>query len=280
MFNNTFTKRYKSIPIARYAYSCGQTTYSNFLTFPELHKEFEMIYIKDGEALLTINSHTYPVQSGDLIFISPYTLHGLELPPQESFSHICYCFDLSLLSTTTLLNDLESNTFTIINHIASDSPHNNALRKCFLEINDAMVTSMPYWELTVRGNLALMFAYFMQHNLTSSAISSSFDRDFCTKVYKHVELHYNEQINSETVARSLDYNQSYFCRLFKKNYLMCFSEFLNMYRIEKSKALLRNPLLSITDITYEVGFTSPSYFTKIFRQQNGISPKAFRDTYF
>jgi len=47
--------------------------------------------------------------------------------------------------------------------------------------------------------------------------------------------------------------------------------------LEKAKSLLLKSELSVTDIAYEVGYESPSYFTKIFRIQNGVSPRKFRE---
>lgn len=277
MYKNTFTERYKNIPIAKWFYPKSRIHSPQFITAPEIHKEFEMIYIANGEALININNQTVIAHKGDLVFISPYMIHSVWVNPQDQFSHICYCFDLSILQLTSLQNDLENSNFYVLHHITADSVHNDVLTKCFFDIGNAIDTEMPYWELTIRGNLCLMFALFMQQNLIIKPLShTDLDRAFCIKVFKHIEQHYKEQIDSQTVAKALDYNQSYFCRLFKKNYNMCFSNYLNMYRLEKSKILLMNSLLSIIEVTYEVGFSNPSYYTKLFRQQNGISPKEFR----
>lgn len=55
------------------------------------------------------------------------------------------------------------------------------------------------------------------------------------------------------------------------------NEFLRMLRLQKSKELLADPSLSITDITYAVGFSSPSYFTKCFRDVYGMTPSEYRE---
>ena len=277
MYNNQFVKKYKSIPIAKYAYSHISLPTSHLLTATELHKEFEMIYVKEGKADITVNHQLFNVRKGDLIFISPYSLHSVEIPAGETFSHICFCFDLSLLADVNLTENLLDGIVYITNLVDNHSAHNYALRNMFLSIDEAMNSSLPYWELTVQGNINLLFAYIMQNSLTSSSALHSESRDFCIKVSKYLKDHYKEKLTSSTIAEELNFHQGYFCRIFKKNFAMCFSDYLNMYRLEKAKSLLTKSELSITDIAYEVGYDSPSYFTKIFRLQNSVSPKKFRE---
>ena len=55
------------------------------------------------------------------------------------------------------------------------------------------------------------------------------------------------------------------------------NEFIRNVRLEKSKELIENSELSISEICYKVGFSSPSYFTKCFRIQYGFLPKEIRE---
>ena len=55
------------------------------------------------------------------------------------------------------------------------------------------------------------------------------------------------------------------------------NEFITNIRLKKSlKVLVEKPNLSITDVGYELGFSSPSYFTKCFREVFGITPAKYR----
>jgi AraC-like DNA-binding protein len=55
------------------------------------------------------------------------------------------------------------------------------------------------------------------------------------------------------------------------------NELLNEYRLEKAKELMRQKKLSISQITFETGFSSPSYFTKVFKKKFGLLPNAYID---
>ena len=277
MYNNQFIKRYKSIPIAKYALKKESAPYALLITATELHKEFEMIYVKDGKAKITVNHNSFIAEKGDLLFISPYSLHSVETIPDECFSHVCFCFDLSMLPDTKLTEKLIDGVIYIANLVESTSAHNEKLRTMFEEIDDAMTASSSYWELTVQGNLNLMFSYIMQNSLISDSALHSESKDFCIKVSKFLKDHYKEKLTSSVIADELNLYQGYFCRIFKKNFSMRFSDYLNMYRLEKAKNLLLKTDISVTEVAYEVGYDNPSYFTKIFRIQNGVSPKKFRE---
>ncbi len=52
--------------------------------------------------------------------------------------------------------------------------------------------------------------------------------------------------------------------------------YLNRYRIQQARQLLKNTHKSITEIALDVGFSSSSYFSRIFRRETGMSPEAYR----
>ena len=100
---------------------------------------------------------------------------------------------------------------------------------------------------------------------------------FSKNVINYIEEHYHEYITSHSIAEDMHYHQSYFCRLFKKVFGLCFNEYLCLLRLEKAKELLINsPDTSITDIAFEAGFSNLSYFSKKFREQYKMSPNRFR----
>lgn len=55
------------------------------------------------------------------------------------------------------------------------------------------------------------------------------------------------------------------------------NSFLKNFRLEKAKDLMKTKRYSISQITFETGFTSPSYFTKCFKKKYGLLPMAYLD---
>jgi AraC-like DNA-binding protein len=98
-------------------------------------------------------------------------------------------------------------------------------------------------------------------------------------VYKYIHANYNQTPDVNKVAASVHLSTAAFCRYFKKQTNMTFTDFVNQYRITQAKTLLLKDL-SISEACYEVGFDSVSYFNKVFKKLTGQNPSAFKKKYF
>ncbi|AEE15768.1 response regulator transcription factor [Treponema brennaborense] len=95
---------------------------------------------------------------------------------------------------------------------------------------------------------------------------------------KYIRQHYAEKISLETAAAQSFISPAYLSQLFKQQTGMNFIEYLNHFRIEKSKELLSDPGKKIYNVAYECGFSDEKYFHTIFRKYTGITPNQYRDT--
>jgi len=90
--------------------------------------------------------------------------------------------------------------------------------------------------------------------------------------------HFSEKITLNDVAAHVSFSPTYLCTMFKNEMGQSFKSCLNRIRIEKSKELMPNHDLSIADISYKVGFADQSYFARVFKQYEGITPYHYRLT--
>jgi len=79
------------------------------------------------------------------------------------------------------------------------------------------------------------------------------------------------------VAKAMHVSTFYFCKMFKKATGLTFTDYLGRIRVEKTKTLLLNPHLRVSEIAYMVGFQSLTHFNRVFRSLTGESPSHFRD---
>lgn len=93
---------------------------------------------------------------------------------------------------------------------------------------------------------------------------------------EYVNKHYNEKITLEDMARLCHTNPSYFSFRFKKVTGENFSDFVTRIKIEKSKDLLLYSEYKMTEIAEMVGFDDYSYFGKVFKKYQGMTPLKFR----
>lgn len=89
----------------------------------------------------------------------------------------------------------------------------------------------------------------------------------------------NRNLTLEEVAHNVHLSPFYFSKVFKKEKGCNFVDFLTKTRVERSKKLLRDPDLSVVRIAQESGYQDASYFCKVFRHEEGMTPNEYRKKY-
>ncbi|TVY01914.1 response regulator [Paenibacillus cremeus] len=90
--------------------------------------------------------------------------------------------------------------------------------------------------------------------------------------------HYHEtDITINKVCSQLHISAGYFSSIFKKETKMTFVAYLMHIRMEAAKELLRTTDLKAFEISEQVGYADPNYFSFSFRKHVGVSPKEYRN---
>lgn len=71
-------------------------------------------------------------------------------------------------------------------------------------------------------------------------------------------------------------SKQYAMRLFKKYYNVTVTRYINNYKLQKAKKLLKYTDLNIIEIAYSLGFSKPSYFCRIFQKAYNLLPGKYR----
>ncbi len=97
-----------------------------------------------------------------------------------------------------------------------------------------------------------------------------------TKARSYIHEHQTEELSLGQVAKAVNMSSYYFCKMFKKVTGINFTDYVARVRIEKSKNLLLNPNLRVSEIAFEVGFQSLTHFNRVFKKILGQSPTDYR----
>lgn len=81
------------------------------------------------------------------------------------------------------------------------------------------------------------------------------------------------------IGKEVYLTPTYVSLLFKQETGQTVNEYLTQVRVEKAKELLRDPQYKFYDICYAIGYTDPSYFTKLFKKVTGVTPSFYRDNH-
>lgn len=94
-------------------------------------------------------------------------------------------------------------------------------------------------------------------------------------IYDYIHENYDKNPNVNIIAENVNLSTPAFCRYFKKQTNMTFTDFVNNYRINQAKLLLLQNE-GITEVCFQVGFESLSYFNKLFKKFMNETPTEFK----
>lgn len=120
-------------------------------------------------------------------------------------------------------------------------------------------------------------------NMMHRFIADTFDfkkvkhADAVYKTIEYINQNYSRRFTLDELASSIYISKTYLSSIFKKETGDSISDYTNRFRVEKSKLLLLEENLSIFEIATICGFEGQSYFTKIFREYTGSTPKRYRE---
>jgi AraC-like DNA-binding protein len=95
-------------------------------------------------------------------------------------------------------------------------------------------------------------------------------------VLAYLRKNFDQELKLSQVARRAGFSVPVFCRLFKKNTGTTFMGYLNQYRVERAKVLLKTSDLSILGIGQACGFSTAHRFIRHFKAATGRTPGDFR----
>ncbi len=92
----------------------------------------------------------------------------------------------------------------------------------------------------------------------------------------YMHEHYAEPLSRQEIAEHVGLSEDYLTCCFRKELGLTPVAYLNRYRVQQARQLLKNTHKSITEIALDVGFSGSSYFSRVFRRETGMTPEVYR----
>jgi AraC-like DNA-binding protein len=104
------------------------------------------------------------------------------------------------------------------------------------------------------------------------------DRKFVNEFTALVESNIaNEDFNVEDICKNMGISRIQSYRKVKALLNVNVNDYILNIRLQKAKYLLQHEEFNISEIAYKVGFSSPAYFSTVFKSKFGVTPKVFRE---
>ena len=133
-------------------------------------------------------------------------------------------------------------------------------------------------ELRLSILLQEMWLLLLEHRPREMpAVRSRFHENALVQgILSYIGQNYGQHISLEDIAKAVCFSGSECCRIFKKVTGETIFSYLNSYRLARGMELLRGTQLSVSQIAYDTGFCSASYFIEAFKAHKGSTPLQYR----
>ena len=133
----------------------------------------------------------------------------------------------------------------------------------------------PAYRVRTRSLLTDALLLLYRASLVTPSVSNG-DGLRLAAVLDHIEMHFDGELSLKELATMMGTSSSYFSRLFRNEVGMPLFEYINRTRIRKACVMLRRADISVTQIAFDVGYNSVSFFNRYFRRIMHLTPREYR----
>ena len=246
-----------------------------------------LFYVLLGEGMFFANGQNYNVSKGFCAFLPPQTQYNFKFSNPNDVKIYVLNFDLigKFASLDKSLGTATENSFNKAKVLIYPLPQefNNpiiqsnaiTIRNQVADCVDIFTKKIDYFKYSSSAHLklALIGLLNLVHNKKNDFKLTQSIQEFIRDNYHEVEL------NNTEIAKQFNYHPYHINRLMKLHTKKTLHNYLIDYRLHIAKNYLRTTTLNVTEIAEKTGFSSYSYFIKIFRERTGLSPLQYRKTH-
>lgn len=235
---------------------------------------FVLKYVVSGKGIFRSGNKEYHLQKGDYFLLRPGAQVFYQADSNDPWQYSWVAFsggDIPYLFSNTGFKNggdvfrASANRFedsvTLFNTFFENMGHSSSFR------------------LKLLNNLYSIFILLMEE-IEESEDDGYSDESLLLSVTDYIQKNLgNNDLSVEEIAKRQGLSQSTLYRLFSDNLGTSPMKYIINLRMKRASHLLRTTKMSVSDISYEVGFSNPLYFSKYFKKFFKISPKQFVKVY-
>lgn len=225
------------------------------------HKNYELIYIIEGAMTLCMDSSAVTLDCGEMILLSPFTVHSFEVDKATRIWVGVFAED----------------------YISAFAKRNNQLQyskfRCDKSI-EGFLNKYLFFQGTPNVYIGKSCLYMVCSECLQNAMieTSNPDPDFKQRVIECIYSNLSNEITLKKVSQTLGYEYHYFSSLFHDCFKMNFKEFINIFRYEYACEMLLDKTKNISYIAGECGFLSIRNFNRVFKKLSAQTPSEYRES--
>ena len=242
------------------------------------HPEFELTYIVKGNGYRIVGNSYEPFADGDLVLLGsnlPHTWSGKANGNIDSDAVVIQ-FSSEFISPFLGLNESQ-----LIKKMLENScrgirfEHDEKLISKIVDLTETQGVDRIINLISILDQLSkkqnILIAPNTFHNVVSKKSEARIN-----KVCLFIQHNFQNKIYLKEVADLIYLTESNFCKFFKKATGKTYSDYLNEIRINEASRLLIQTDKTVSQISFECGFETLSYFNRVFLNKKGMTPSFYR----
>ncbi|MBQ4259305.1 MAG: AraC family transcriptional regulator [Lachnospiraceae bacterium] len=248
------------------------TNYKSTTPHVHYHDAYELYYMLDGNTTYYIGDRIYHIQSGNFVFIPRGILHRTDYESSEINERIYLHFSENIFT-----NELQEIKETLRDSrvLYVNKEHLPHLENLLTQIEQESKNDDNYqsfiMNLLIRELLVQLCRYKQNFKPTLSGTDKTI-----YQISKYISTHYQEPISLSALSREFNMSESYLSRKFKAHTGIGVIEYITYVRITNAEKLLQETDYSVTQIADRCGYSDSNYFSTVFKQIKGITPRQCR----
>lgn len=233
------------------------------------HPFWEIIHVNAGKGEIRFGPKGLPFAKGDLFLIPPLEPHQFVNKGQEHAE----IFYIGFGSDSKLLGQYDADVAPVLR---LDEPR-DLLRDKLLQLVSSIKTAMSgvrsYQDQALLFEIVYRLVVFIQdHPPAIHDFSADRNGVIAERAKRYLDSNIHRNVAVEEVASKFYLSPHYFAKKFRDETGCGIKEYHNRIRMEKALELLKDPVLTVSQVASKLGFDHVTYFTNRFREFHGRSP--------
>lgn len=237
-------------------------------------EEHLFMYIYSGTGSIVSGERLFPIKKGTLVFIAADTYHYTM--PDEPEIYDRSKLTVSLERFFKIAEIFEDNA--VFKNISNKAIVYAEIDECDRSTVDRIFSDWDKSENESNKELILLSCFFrLLHFLNKYALKSTAAVvGTMSCAIKYINENIASDIDIKDICSAVNISKYYFCRQFKAHTGLTVMKYILKTRIALAKSELKKTNLSITEISEKYGFSSISYFCRVFKEEEHCSPLQYR----
>lgn len=232
--------------------------------------EPQIVYIIKGRGwFASAHQPKRQVQAGDAFILYPYEWHSYAPDPQTGWSEAWIGFTGD--NSTRLIDDFFPDKSNPIYRVGVYDTLCEAFERAYKVAEE----QLPAYQQQLAGYVTLIITTIYARSKQLPYMNSQ-NANNINNAMKHMRQNLHRNLRMEDVAAHAGMGYSKFRKVFKDHTGLAPAQYFQRLKMERAKEYLLSTDLSCKEISFRLGFDSASYFNKMFRLYQGVTPMEYR----